>query len=111
MAEFADEYRWLPEGGPVLAGTQRLVQWGGEGTPNVAEFYTLEVAAALRMTEEAVRLDIGLALAVRHRLPRIWDLVMAGQIGTPEYRRLDAEISRRKALSAPRREASGRPGR
>lgn len=43
---------------------------------------------------------------------QLWDLVMAGQIGTPEYRRLDAEISRRKALAAPRREASsGRPGR
>ena len=88
MAEFADEYRWLPEGGPVLAGTQRLVQWGGEGTPNVAEFYTLEVAAALRMTEEAVRLDIGLALAVRHRLPRIWDLVMAGVVRVWQAREL-----------------------
>lgn len=38
---------------------------------------------------------------------QLWELVMAGQIGTPEYRRLDAEISRRKALAAPRREASG----
>jgi hypothetical protein len=43
---------------------------------------------------------------------QLWDLVMAGQIGTPEYRRLDAEISRRKALASPRREASsGRTGR
>jgi hypothetical protein len=38
---------------------------------------------------------------------QLWELVMAGQIGTPEYRRLDAEISRRKALAEPRREASG----
>lgn len=43
---------------------------------------------------------------------QLWELVMAGQIGTPEYRRLDAEISRRKAMAEPRREASsGRPWR
>ncbi len=43
---------------------------------------------------------------------QLWELVMAGEIGTPEYRRLDAEINRRKAMSSPRREASGgRPWR
>lgn len=43
---------------------------------------------------------------------QLWELVMAGQIGTPEYRRLDAEIIRRKEMNAPRREAtSGRPWR
>ena len=39
---------------------------------------------------------------------QLWELVMAGEIGTPEYRRLDAEINRRRAMVAPRREASGR---
>ena len=80
MAEFADQYRWVPDEGPVLAGTERLVQWGGEGTPGVAEFCTLEVAAALRMSEEAVRAEIGIALAVRHRLPGVWALTMAGRV-------------------------------
>ncbi len=43
---------------------------------------------------------------------QLWELVMAGQIGTAEYRRLDAEISRRKAQSAPQRQvSSGRPWR
>ncbi|MBP6596822.1 MAG: hypothetical protein KA196_04850 [Arenimonas sp.] len=43
---------------------------------------------------------------------QLWELVMAGQIGTAEYRRLDAEISRRKAQSVPQRAASsGRPWR
>ena len=37
---------------------------------------------------------------------QLWELVMAGQIGTPEYRRLDAEISRRRAMTTPRREAN-----
>lgn len=36
---------------------------------------------------------------------QLWELVMAGEIGSAEYRRLDAEINRRKAMSsAPRRE-------
>ena len=38
---------------------------------------------------------------------RLWELVMAGEIGTPEYRRLDAEINRRRALQAPRRQHAG----
>ncbi|GAB2501530.1 hypothetical protein [Arenimonas alkanexedens] len=43
---------------------------------------------------------------------QLWELVMAGEIGSQEYRRLDAEISRRKALATPRREAVGaRPWR
>ena len=43
---------------------------------------------------------------------QLWELVMAGQIGTPEYRRLDAEINRRKAMVEPRREVAGsRPWR
>ncbi len=42
---------------------------------------------------------------------QLWELVMAGQIGTAEYRRLDAEISRRKAQPAPRQASNGRPWR
>lgn len=42
---------------------------------------------------------------------KLWELVMAGEIGSPEYRRLDAEINRRKAMVMPRREASGSSSR
>ena len=38
---------------------------------------------------------------------RLWELVMAGEIGSAEYRRLDAEINRRKSASAPTRQAAG----
>ncbi len=31
---------------------------------------------------------------------QLWELVMEGRIGTPEYRRLDEEVKRRRALSA-----------
>lgn len=80
LAEFADQYRWLPDDGPVLAGTERLVQWGGAGTPSVAEFCTLEVAAMLQISEEAARAEITAALAVRGRFPRLWGLAMAGEL-------------------------------
>ncbi|MGA4668512.1 HNH endonuclease signature motif containing protein [Propionibacteriaceae bacterium Y1923] len=30
-AEYADEYRFIPEESPVLAGTERLMTWGGDG--------------------------------------------------------------------------------
>lgn len=36
---------------------------------------------------------------------RLWELVMAGEVGSAEYRRLDAEINRRKAQPAPRRQS------
>ncbi|MGA4508619.1 DUF222 domain-containing protein [Propionibacteriaceae bacterium G1746] len=79
-AEFADEYSFVPEESPVLAGTERLVQWGGNGTPGVAEFCTLELAAALKLSEEAVRIHIANALAVRHRLPNTWAVLMDGRL-------------------------------
>lgn len=41
---------------------------------------------------------------------RLWELVMAGQIGTPEYRRLDAELTlRRQQQVAARRQRAGLP--
>ncbi len=32
---------------------------------------------------------------------QLWELVMAGEIGSTEYRRLDAEINRRRAARNP----------
>ena len=41
---------------------------------------------------------------------RLWELVLAGEVGGAEYRRLDAELSRRRALAPARRvAATGRP--
>jgi hypothetical protein len=37
---------------------------------------------------------------------RLWELVMAGEVGSAEYRRLDAEIHRRKAQAPVRRQAA-----
>jgi len=32
---------------------------------------------------------------------QLWELVMAGEIGSAEYRRLDAEINRRRGTTRP----------
>ena len=32
---------------------------------------------------------------------QLWELVMAGEIGSAEYRRLDAELNRRRAARSP----------
>lgn len=42
---------------------------------------------------------------------QLWELVMAGEIGTPEYRRLDAEIRRRREQREPVAANAGRPWR
>jgi len=42
---------------------------------------------------------------------RLWELVMAGEIGTPEYRRLDAELAQRRANAFPRRQRAASPVR
>lgn len=42
---------------------------------------------------------------------QLWELVMAGEIGTPEYRRLDAEIKRRRGQREPVAANASRPWR
>lgn len=89
-AEFADEYRWVPDDGQVLEGTERLLQWGGEGTPEVAEFCSLEFAAALRMSEESARLLLRDALAIRGRFPGVWAALDEGRLRVWQARHISA---------------------
>lgn len=42
---------------------------------------------------------------------RLWELVLAGEVGSDEYRRLDAELGRRRALAPTRRATGTRPAR
>ncbi|MFP5253984.1 MAG: DUF222 domain-containing protein, partial [Actinomycetes bacterium] len=66
------------EGG-VLPGTERRVRLGGAGTPRVAEFAAAELGARLRMGSRGAKALIADALDTRHRLPRLWARVTAGQ--------------------------------
>src|SRR5215216_7513705 len=59
-------------------GFERIHVYGGDGCPGVAEFAPIEFGAVMRMSSGAAAALIGEALALRHRLPRIWAAVLAG---------------------------------
>ena len=52
----------------------------GEGAPLVAEFSIAEFAVALGLSTETGKTYIGEALELRHRLPRTWARVVAGDL-------------------------------
>jgi hypothetical protein len=61
-----------------LPGYERIQVYGGEGCPGVAEFAPIEFGAVLGMSSGAASALIGEALALRHRLPRVWAAVLGG---------------------------------
>src|SRR6266487_4809781 len=70
---------WSDTGaGEVLPGTERIRVYGGDGCPGVAEFAPIEFGAVTGMSTGAAAAFIGEALALRHRLPRIWAALLAG---------------------------------
>ncbi|TWD75387.1 uncharacterized protein DUF222 [Kribbella amoyensis] len=60
-------------------GRERAVVFGGAGCPAIAEFAPVEFGAMLGISAGAASAYIGQALALRHRLPRIWATVLAGE--------------------------------
>lgn len=66
--------------GPVVPGLEQLVPAGSDGTPLVAEFASLELAAAMHLRPEAVDVELSLATDCLHRLPYAWAAVMAGDL-------------------------------
>ena len=73
-----------PEGAVDMYGDQP-VTLAGEGAPGMSEFAIAELAAALGLSTRAGRDLIGAALECKHRLPKIWDQVMAVNL-TANYR-------------------------
>jgi hypothetical protein len=65
--------------GEVLPGAERGRVYGGVGCPAVAEFAAAELGAVFGWSSGAAAAFIGEALALRHRLPRIWAMVLAGE--------------------------------
>ncbi len=54
---------------------ERALPIAGVGTPAVAEFAVMELAAVLDLSHEAVLALVGDVLDLAHRLPRVWALV------------------------------------
>ena len=90
-AAWADAHYLDPDGtrqheyGPVV---ERSVAWGGDGCPQVSEHCALELGALRGTGGTSARLLIADALDpstgsgqhLRHRLPRLWQLVRAGSV-------------------------------
>jgi hypothetical protein len=83
----------LDRSGVSLPGMEQLVRFGGEGTPKVAEFAPAELGAELGMSPFAAARLIADALDLRHRLPRLWARVLAGEV-KPWMGRKAAEATR-----------------
>lgn len=79
VAAFADHYL-DPDETPMVPGTERMLHWAGEGAPAVAEFCSLELMAALRISDAAAITLIRDSLAVRHRFPTLWRMLAAGEV-------------------------------
>ncbi|MDX6235749.1 MAG: hypothetical protein QOG10_564, partial [Kribbellaceae bacterium] len=62
-----------------VPGGERGRVYGGSGCPAVAEFAVAEFAAVFGLSTGAGEAVIGDALALRHRLPRLWATVLAGE--------------------------------
>jgi hypothetical protein len=64
----------------TVPGCEHEEPIAGEGAPLVAEFCVAELGTTLGITTTAAKKLIGHALELRHRLPRLWEQVHAGQV-------------------------------
>ncbi|TGN62661.1 HNH endonuclease [Nocardioides eburneiflavus] len=89
----------------TVPGSQHEEPIAGEGAPLVAEFCCAELGTVLGITSTAAKKLIGHALELRHRLPRLWEQVHAGQVPAWRARLVaDTTIHSSPALT---REAAG----
>ena len=76
-----------------IPGGERARRFGGEGTPEVAEFSPATLAARLGLSSHAGRELMADALDLTHRLPQLWERVQALEVRA-SYARLVARKTR-----------------
>ena len=64
----------------VMAGSERLLQFGGAGTPLLGEFVLSEIGPILGISLESARQRVAEVLDLRFRHPRLWTAVCAGKV-------------------------------
>ncbi len=72
----------------TVEGTEGELAIAGPGAPLVAEFCVADFALAVGLSTDAGRSYLGDAVEVRHRLPRLWARVLAGQVAVWRARRI-----------------------
>jgi hypothetical protein len=85
----------------TVPGCEHEEPIAGQGAPLVAEFCVAELGTTLGITTTAAKKLIGHALELRHRLPRLWAQVHAGQVPAWRARAVaDTTIHSSPALTA-----------
>ena len=105
IGELCSEFAVLDAVGPVLPGQERLVPFGGDGAPLVAEHLATELAPKLRVTILDASVLIAEALDVLYRHPPVWEAVKAGRVPVWQAKQV-ASLTHAAGLSL---EAVGRP--
>ncbi|GAB3698299.1 DUF222 domain-containing protein [Mariniluteicoccus flavus] len=104
IAAAARAYSWIDEplsdndSAPSVLHGERLMVLGGDGTPEVAEFCSLEVGPALGISPNAAAQLIADVLDLRHRHPQLWALVIGGYVRVFAARKV-AQLTRSRELT------------
>ena len=64
----------------IVAGAERWVPGGADGTPDIGEFVAAELGLALGVSPASAMCRIADVLNVRHRHPGLWGAVLAGRV-------------------------------
>ena len=82
----AAEDAWVSRFG--MPGADTMLSLAGAGAPEVSDFAVTELSTALGRTRESGRLLVGDVVEAKHRLPRVWARLVAGQVSAWRVRRL-----------------------
>ena len=64
----------------LVAGCERWVRGGADGTPQIGEFIAAELGGILGVSPASAMVRIATILNVRHRHPALWAAVIAGRM-------------------------------
>jgi Domain of unknown function (DUF222) len=90
----------------LLPGAEQARILGGEGTPEVLEFAAAELAARLATTVGSARALLADAVDLRHRLPGLWQLILAGRVRVWQARKV-AQATRQLSVDAAKQVDAG----
>ena len=82
----AAEDAWVSRFG--MPGADTMLELAGAGAPEVSDFAVTELSTALGRTRESGRLLVGDVVEAKHRLPKVWARLLAGQVTAWRVRRL-----------------------
>ncbi|SDT18362.1 DUF222 domain-containing protein [Microlunatus soli] len=73
---------------PLAMAGERTMRFGGEGTPDVAEFAPAKLGLEIGLNPAQSQALVADALDLRHRLPRLWSRVRHGNVPAWQTRRI-----------------------